>query len=154
MTLLRFTRGDGLPGAIVRFATWSDFGHVGFKLDDGKVLDATPQYGVSIRDAVDDEFTAYWGIAAPTKNIAAAVEWATLQQGKPYDWSAIYGMAFRRDWHKDDAWFCSELITSAFDNAHWPLIRDSGLFDRVTPRDLLMSTRIRRVDQQVHPSGS
>jgi uncharacterized protein YycO len=148
MTLLRFTRGTGLGGAIVRLATFCSFAHVGFKLDDGKVLDATPTFGVSIRDAVDDETTEYWSIAAPKATIAAAVEWGKAQVGKPYDWTSIIGLGLRRDWHCDSAWFCSELVTAAFDHVHWPIIRDSGRFDRITPRDLMMATRIQRLKPQ------
>lgn len=148
MALLRFTRGVGIAGAIVRFATWSDFGHVGFKLDDGTVLDSCPEIGVSIRDAEDDETTEYWSIAAPKKTISDAVEWAKEQVGKGYDWSAIYGMTLRRDWHSDSSWFSSEIVAAAFDNAGWPLIRDSSRFDRITPRDLMMATRIQRCNPQ------
>ncbi len=148
MTLIRFTRGTGIGGAIVRWATWGSAGHVGFRLDDGKVLDACPGMGVSIRDAEDDDSTEYWSIAAPKQTIQDAVDWAKQQVGKPYDWTAIYGMAFRRDWHQDTAWFCSELVTAAFDTVHWPIVRDSGRFDRVTPRDLMMATRIQRLNPQ------
>lgn len=143
MILLRFTRGDGVAGAIVRWATWSPFGHVGFKLTDtGQVLDATPEFGVSLRIAEDDEYTRYFKILAPARVLEGAIAWAKRQEGKPYDWTAIYGIAFRRDWHKDDKWFCSELISGAMDYVHWPLLRDGRAYDRITPRDLLLSPRI------------
>lgn len=145
MTTLRFSRGTGIAGWIVRTATWDEFGHVGFKLNDGTVLDATPERGVAIHQDTDLPGTEYWKIVAPSKTVDAAVEWAKLQVGKPYDWEAIWGMGLRRDWHKDDKWFCSELIEGAFDHVHWPLIRDSGKLDRITPRDLTMSTRIERI---------
>ena len=145
MISLRFSRGTGVAGAIVRWATWSPFAHVGFKLDNGKVLDATPEYGVSVRDAEDDKTTQYWRILAPKQHISDAVEYARLQVGKPYDWTAIYGMAARRDWHRDDKFFCSEIVEAAFDHVHWPLVRDFGKLNRITPRDLLLSMRIMRV---------
>lgn len=145
MTSLRFSRGTGIAGAVVRFATWSPLGHVGFKLDDGSVLDATPEYGVALRQTYDDPGTEYWKIVAPKQNIADAIQWAKGQIGKPYDWTAIIGMGLRRDWHDDSKWFCSEFCEGAFDYAHWPLIRDSGKLDRITPRDLTMSTRIERL---------
>lgn len=147
MLLLRFTRGDGLAGAIVRWATWSSYGHVGFKFTDtGKVLDATPQYGVSLRDAVDDEYTEYWRILAPTRVLDGAAQWALSQRGKPYDWTAIYGFAFRQDWHEDTKFFCSELTEGAMDYMHWPLVRSEGRhLNRITPRDEHCSTRIERI---------
>jgi uncharacterized protein YycO len=144
MTLLRFSRGSGLADWIVRASTFADYAHVGFKLNDGLVLDATPSNGVTFREAQDDGTTIYFQPLAPKAHIDRAVEWAKLQIGRPYDWSAIAGFVFRRDWHSDDSkWFCSELIEAAFSNAGWPLLRDSKHFDRITPRDLLLSTRIK-----------
>jgi uncharacterized protein YycO len=145
MPLLRFSSGAGFYAALVRFSTWSPFSHVGFKLEDGLVLDATPNCGVSIRDAVDDDTTQYYRILAPKRHMDEAVRIALLQVGRPYDWSAIYGGLFRRDWCDDGMFFCSELIEFAFSRAHFPLIRDSKHFNRITPRDLLLSPRIRQV---------
>lgn len=144
MILIRFSRGTGLAGALVRFGTFSEFAHVGFKLDDGKVLDATPEFGVSIRDAEDDETTVYMQPLAPGQMVRNAVEYAKLQVGKPYDWIAIFGMCLRRDWHKDTRWFCSELVCGAFDHAGWSLVRDSNHLDRITPQDLFESERLAR----------
>lgn len=142
MITIRFTNGRGLSGAIVRWATWSRYGHVGFKFDNNKVLDATPDYGVSYRDAVDDDSTEYWRILAPHQKIEAAAAWAMTQIGKPYDWAAICGWAWRKDWHNDKAWDCSELICAAFDSVNCPLVRSDGLLTRITPRDLRLSERI------------
>jgi uncharacterized protein YycO len=150
MPLLRFTRGEGLYGYIIRLGTFSDFSHVGFKLDDGLVLDATPTYGVSVREAKDDDTTQYYRILAPRKYMEAALSYAMLQVGRPYDWSAVWGTIIRRDWCDDCKFFCSELVESAFSQAHYPLVRDSKHFNRITPRDLLLSPRIRQV---IPPNG-
>jgi hypothetical protein len=48
-----------------------------------------------------------------------ARSWLTAQLGKKYDWTALLGIYFRRNWQEDDAWFCSEM-SEAF----------IGLFDR------------------------
>lgn len=138
---LRFSRGAGLPGAIVRMATWSWCSHVGFKLDDGRVLDATPEAGVSIRNAKDDASTRYFHIDSTWLGQIERerlLAFAMAQIGKPYDWLAIVGFGLRRDWHDDDAWFCSELVAGAFAYAGRPLLQADHL-DRITPRDLLMS---------------
>jgi hypothetical protein len=34
---------------------------------------------------------------------------ARSQKGKKYDWSAIFGIAFRTGWNSTAKWFCSEL---------------------------------------------
>jgi lysozyme len=145
LALIRFSPGVGLAGAIVRYATWSWCAHVGFKLADGHVLDAAPDTGVSIHTVVDDPGTQYYRVDCPDAVLAEALHWATTQIGKPYDWTAIYGMALHRDWHNDSAWFCSEFVEGAFDAAGYPLVVDNGRVDRISPRDLLLSPRLIRV---------
>lgn len=149
-SLLRFSAGSGLGGAIVRWASWSPFAHVGFRLVDGTVLDATPTYGVSIRKPTDNETTEYWEVDAPPSVMLDAVEWAKTQIGKPYDLGGIVGFAFRRgvptarDWRDHRSWFCSELVCEAFNIAGCPLLQDNGCYNRITPRDLLLSNRLRK----------
>lgn len=145
MILLRFSSGSGPAAAILRFLTWSSFSHVGFKLENGFVLDATPEHGVSIRHAVDDETTQYFEVTGAQKQVRHAVTLAHKELGKPYDWESIRGMFVRRDWHKDDKWECSELLEAKMSQAGYPLIRDNLKFNRITPRDLLLSPRIRQV---------
>lgn len=150
MILLRFSGGSGISAAVVKYGTWSPFAHVGFKLPDGSVLDATPTYGVLNRMAKDDETTEYWRPVYHQAKVKKAVEWAFGQVGKPYDWSGILGFTWRfgapakRNWRSQNAWFCSELVCEAFDVAHIPLLQDSGCFNRITPRDLLLSTMIKK----------
>lgn len=43
----------------------------------------------------------------------AAYTWACAQEGKPYDWTAIFGMAILRDWQDEDSWYCFELQIAA-----------------------------------------
>jgi lysozyme len=50
-------RGVGLAESIVRYATWSWCAHVGFQLQDGHILDAAPDNGVSIHMVPDDPGT-------------------------------------------------------------------------------------------------
>jgi uncharacterized protein YycO len=140
--LIRFSRGTGWGGAIIRWATWSWAAHVGFKLPDGRVLDATPQFGVSIRAATDEGSARYYLPHAPQDLVRNAVAYASQQVGKPYDWTAIIGRAVRRDWHKPDRWFCSELIEAAMYEAGCELLNDDNHVNRITPRDLLLSLRM------------
>ncbi len=125
--------------------TWSWCAHVGFKLPDENVLDAAPDTGVSIHTVVDDPGTQYYRVDCPDDILKSAPHWATTQIGKPYDRTAIYRMALRRDWHEDTKWFCSEFVEGAFDCPKWPLVVDNGFVNRITPRDLLLSPRLIRV---------
>ena len=86
-----------------------------------------------------EQFTAN---AAPLLlTVERAYRWALTQDGKPYDYSAISGIALDRDWHDESRWFCSELIAVAFERIGFPLLstRPSNQVYRITPRDLLLS---------------
>lgn len=150
MTLLRFSRGTGRAASVVRFGSFGDYAEVGFKLETGLVLDATSGFGVMIREAQDDDTTIYFEFLAPRPHIHKAVSWAQGQVGAPYDWSAIFGWCRGRPdwWINESRWFPSELVAAAFIEARWPLVREGQLFDRITPRDLLLSTRIKPIKRE------
>ncbi len=135
---LRFSAGSGPAAAVVRAATWSWCAHVGFLLPDGRVLDATPELGVALRapDAGDQDQVL--GVDAAPGVLEAAVTWARGRLGQPYDWTGALGIGAHRDWGRDGAWFCSELMAAAFKAAGRPLLRTDHL-DRVTPAQLLLS---------------
>ena len=143
-----FTAGLGITGAITRWATWGAAGHVAFELEDGRgrvsYLDATPSLGVAEHATLAGRIVGRYAVMCSDQQALDAVRWASDQIGKPYDWSAIYGMACRRDRHDPRAWFCSELIFEAFEVAGFPLLRAEAL-DRITPRDLMMSEGLRPV---------
>jgi len=150
---IRFSRGDGLLGGLVRAVTWSDFAHVGFKLHGGHVLDATPQFGVADRVAADDAATRYFAVEAPDALVAQAVDWAWSQIGQPYDWSGALGVGLHRDWHGSGRWDCAELVWQAFKVAGLELVRADHL-DRVTPATLLLSPYLRRLPAAALDPGS
>lgn len=145
---LLLTSGMGASGALIRFYCWSWAAHAALLLDDGSVLDATPSRGVAIHPPDTYAHQEVFEIAAPDVVVDLAEIWAKAQAvaGKRYDWTAIYGMAARRDWHDPGAWFCSELVAAAFEAAAFPLLRADHL-NRVTPRDLLLSPYLRPVPQ-------
>lgn len=80
----------------------------------GIVYDSTLSHGGVRRWDVDDFFSMYpvheiRPLDVPAENELAADLWLQAQVGKPYDWTALAGIFFRRDWSEDDSWFCSEL---------------------------------------------
>lgn len=142
MILLRFSAGQGATGAVIRAATWSWADHVGFKISPTHVLDALPQYGVSVRVPTDDDGrTEYYRVLAPDSVLQAAVDYAYTQIGKPYDWSGVFGIGVHRDWHCDGKWFCSELVAGALAKVGFHLLRTDHL-NRITPGHILMSPLI------------
>ena len=133
------TDGQGITGAYIRWYTWSWAAHAGIRLDDGTIIDATPGAGVSHHANVAGTIRRTFDVRGLTPEIEAkALNWLKAQLGKPYDWSAIAGMAFRRDWHNPTKWFCSELVVGAFEFAGLPLL-ETGEVDRISPRDLTLS---------------
>ena len=138
MTLL-FSTTRGPVSGLIRFFTWSDFSHVDAVLPDGTLLGARAG-GVKIRpaDYLGSAKTARFHVDLTPEQEAAAWAFLRNQIGKRYDFTAIIGFLFRRDWQRDGAWFCSELIAAACAlAAKFPLVRETK--GRVTPRDLLIS---------------
>lgn len=136
------TSGASLAGLIIRWHTWSWAAHAGFEFMPDYYLDATFRRGVAVHSGLGDPKTVqFFTVDCPTETWDAVRKWAFDQLGKPYDWSAICGMAAHRDWHDPGSWFCSELVVAAFEHVGFPLLRTNHL-DRVTPRDLLLSPHI------------
>jgi hypothetical protein len=61
---------------------------------------------------------------------------AAAQIGKPYDWTGVIGAGLHRSWNDADAWFCSELVAHALEQAGLKLFR--GDAKRITPQHLWM----------------
>lgn len=141
---LVFTSGTGVAGAVIRWWTWGSCGHVAVETDATPLgvphayLDATSSAGVSEHADLPGVIVARFDVRCSPEIAAAALAWARSQIGKPYDWSAIYGIPFRRDWRDPSAYDCAELVAAAFEAANFPLIRLDHL-DRITPRDLMLS---------------
>lgn len=131
-----FSSGE-LFSRLIQIRTWSKWNHVAFVVDDGLVLGALSQ-GVCITKPDSTADTRDFVINAPKFDWA----WVYAQVGKPYDWTAIAGIALERDWTADDSWFCSELVATAFERSGTPLLRARQL-NRVTPRDVSISPLLR-----------
>lgn len=122
----------------IRTFTWSRWSHVAV-VDGDSVIEAVALHGVRrapLADALSR--SADFAIAdLPARDPQAVIDAAASQIGKPYDYSALAGLALRRDWQSDDAWFCSELVAWAFDATGQPLVRPE-FRRRVYPQHLWM----------------
>lgn len=134
----------------IRWSTRSPISHVGFAKFPSSKLVSTQFFSAQLNGGVqtrfhrrcthsmyEESFDYITYRTAP--RIEEAYQWALTQVGKPYDWRAILGMAADRNWREDDAWFCSELVAMAFEQAGSPLFNPDMQVWRVTPRDVLMS---------------
>ena len=77
-------------------------------------------------------------LPADAETTAKFWEFLRLQEGKPYDQTAILAFAFQRDWREPDSWFCSELIAAGLLSCGWFWHNLSNVVSTITPRDLLL----------------
>lgn len=139
MIELRFVNGTGLVSKFIEFWTWGEWSHVDIKTPYGW-LGARANGGVKIRpwnycDYDSQEIRVIRLDAVTEHNI---MKWFYSQIGKPYDFMAVAGMPFRRDWTDDKRWFCSEMVIAGFTYQGVDLLNIKHL-NRVTPRDLYLS---------------
>lgn len=124
--------------------------HVDCVLSDGNLLGAHMQGGVVINQPRYDATSDGPGmrelyVDLPPLGLTYYTEpspqpWEAFlraQLGKPYDFTAIAGLALDRDWREDDSWFCSEMAAASLEKCGW-LPRLSTIDHHVSPRDLLL----------------
>jgi uncharacterized protein YycO len=138
---LRFMTTSSPVSSLIRFFTWSNYSHVEFVLKDGRLLGSHLDGGVQARDpnySTNITDVAYGYVDCPIEVTEKVLRFAYKQIGKPYDLPALFGLVGRRDWKRDNSWFCSELIAEAFDKAGYPLIMREPT-NRITPANIYMS---------------
>lgn len=143
MITLRFSTNEhDLTGFLIRSFTWSPYSHVDIVFPGEGLLGAHPGGVQMLPD--DYEPTAkvlYLRTMMTQEQEHMARDFWRRQIGKPYDYKAVAGNIFHRDWKSDDKWFCSELAAAGFSLVGFPLLNEKFL-DRVTPGMLLLSPRL------------
>ena len=145
MITIRFVAGNDLTSRVIRLAEYGFWAtHVETLMPDGSLLGAHAIGGVQARPKGYDR-GKFWKqlfvpIPATPEQTDGFHTFLRAQIGKPYDFEAILGIVAQRDWRKDKAWMCSELVAAG-------LCQEKvGIFpphlatelNRVTPRDLLL----------------
>lgn len=110
---------------------------------------AQPVGGVQVRPVgyLPNAKRRVYSVDMTPNSIHALTLWLEAERGKPYDFKAIAGMAFPSldKGQVDDAWFCSELVFYGLLYCGKPLLAiPSNKADRVTPRDVVISTLLTR----------
>lgn len=142
--IIQFSAQRLIGSATIRHFTWSPYSHVDLVLPNGLLLGARATRGVALYSPheVENSRVAAYSVATNPRQQEAILRAARTQIGKPYDWGGVLGLALRsRRWQDDDSWFCSELVTWAFEQAGVPLLRTADAW-RITPRDLLLSPHL------------
>lgn len=126
MIQLQFLGGDSLSSRAIGWFSAGHLSHVDAVLPDGRLLGArsdkvgdTPP-GVRIRPgtyAASCKRKAVFNLTASTTQTQAFYDFLQRQVGKEYDYEAILGFVFARDWRETDSWICSELIAAALEKS-------------------------------------
>ena len=137
-----FTKHENISSWVIRAATMSPWSHVAVPHGD-YLVESVAFHGVRAAKIQDTLRLADSYVFAEIKTplTQAQVFSACLSQvGKDYDYGAVLGMPFGRDWQEDDKWFCSELTEWGFVVNGAPNFSTDKMH-RVTPRDIWMLTR-------------
>ena len=126
---LQFSRQYDWQSGLIAWFTQGKFSHVDAVLSDGTLTGARSDWignkpaGVQNRPAhyAKWKYVSVVTLAVPEQQQWKFYDFLDSQLGKPYDKSAIWGIATggrERDWRADDSWICSELITVALEIAN------------------------------------
>lgn len=133
-----FMRTSDIWSPIIRMTTWSPWSHVATVITKDLAYESVFKSGVVrtplrniLKRATKFEFIEY-----DTDN-KKLMQFMEAQVGKPYDYTAVAGIAFHRNWQEDDSWFCSELHAAGHRYAGNALIDKEC--NRVTPYDAYVS---------------
>lgn len=121
---------------LIRAFTGSPVSHIGLVVGSnviesvagkGVILTPTQEFVTRYRSVYTGDFPSLY--TPPEVNARAAT-----MLGKPYDYTAIFGVLFRQNWDDPDSWICSELIA-------WATGAVTHSVSRFTPQDALAITQ-------------
>jgi hypothetical protein len=126
MITLQFIGGDDLSSRLIGWFSSGHLSHVDAVMPDGSLVGARSDHvgdaptGVQKRPAsyvADAERRVRFKIPTTQEKEARFYAFINSQIGKKYDYRAILGFVFARDWRERDSWICSELVSAALENA-------------------------------------
>lgn len=128
-------RSNTIGSWAIRILTWSPWSHAVLINRDDAVEATWPRVQQTTAAKVIAKHSAYTFVDLPCWSPDLAWKAAQSQIGQPYDWTALVGFLFHRDWEKAGSWFCSELVAWSFAQGGTPLFRPD-VAKRITPYDL------------------
>jgi hypothetical protein len=122
---LQFVAERALGSEAIGWFSAGHLSHVDAVLPDGMLLGARSDRvggrppGVWARPPGYLRFSrrALATLPASDEQYALWLAFLDAQRGKPYDWRAIWGFVFGRNWREEDSWICSELQARALEVA-------------------------------------
>lgn len=137
---LLFSAPRSIGSRLIRWFTWSEWSHVDVVMGRqvyGAVFPRGVRWDSVAAQVQRSTRHEYVDIQLTPEQEQAANAWLMDQGGKGYDWTAILGFLFRRNWQDEGRWFCSELVAAALDHAGHPVIKRESW--RVSPQALYES---------------
>lgn len=140
-------RGKSIMSRLIRWFSWSPYSHAAWICRDGSVIEAWTEGGVrrvaSLSEAHEPGTRVdIFAIELTDEQHASVEKFLAEQLGQKYDWLGILGFLTRKRMESHDAWFCSELIAAALNQAGvWPLLRIPAC--KVPPCLLMLSPLLR-----------
>lgn len=133
-----FCRNKKIGSLLIRLFTWSRWSHCAI-INDQSVIEARMPLGVVVRPLSDfiKDYSSYEVVKFKVESKSKVISAALSQKGKPYDYMAIIGILFKRDWQNKSKWFCSELVAWALSQGGRHLFRKERL-NRATPEHIWM----------------
>lgn len=127
MITLQFIGGAELSSRVIGWFSSGHLSHVDVVMPDGSLLGARSDKvggqptGVRIRPPVymaDAERVVGFTLLGTTAvQEGVFYDFLYKQLGKEYDYEAILGFMFGRNWRETDSWICSELVAAALEKA-------------------------------------
>ena len=127
----------GVFAYFIKLFTFSKWNHSAIYFDDmGIVVDSTLKTGVrkTTYESFITRYPNYDVSVIEVPDLEASKEFAFAQVGKPYDWTAIFGLVFRNSWEEPDSWFCSELAESIIKAGGLQRFRDN--LSKLVPKEI------------------
>jgi hypothetical protein len=134
MITLQFIGAEGFRSRLIGWFSAGHLSHVDVVMFDGQLLGARSDTckcelvgrtieippGVRIRPPNyigHPRSLVRFDIPATVEQERIFFAFLIKQIGRPYDYEAIMGFIFNRDWRETDSWICSELVAAALERA-------------------------------------
>lgn len=144
--MIVFFYGTGIIGEAIRWQTRGKYSHVGYLMPDGSIIEAWHMGGVLHSDCpfvlhgpdvTFDVFDVSGITALQRLEVQAFLQ---RQIGSGYDYIGVLRFLSHVNRNNYDAWFCSELVAEAHEEAHAPLLMTEAW--RISPVALSWSTEL------------
>ncbi len=120
-------RGRGLISWLIRWQTRGNYSHAALLRPDGMIVEAWQGKGVQVKAMTDLAEVDIYSVAMTPEQWGTALDYATSQVGRGYDYWAVIRFIDRRNMPANDKWFCSELVFESLARA------GVRLFERIMP---------------------